>query len=95
MSFKLVKFQADYADEFDVYGMRLMTSKEYAEFLDEAKKDTYPKELYFGTNEQIVFNDFGDVERSLTVEDLSPTGEQVIRAAIGDEFGWFPYFGDY
>jgi len=95
MSYKLVKFEKDYADEFDVFGMRLMSNKELVEYLLTAEKATYPKEMYFGTNEYIDFHNFEALTDSLTVEHLSDEAAQVIQDKIGDDFGWFPEFEDY
>jgi len=95
MSYKLVKFQKDYADEFDVFGMRLMSNEEYKEYLLSAKNVSYPKEMYFGTNEFVDFFNFEDLKNSLTVEHLSDEAAQVIQDKIGDDFGWFPEFEGY
>jgi hypothetical protein len=95
MSHKLVKFQKGYADEFDVYGMRLMTGKELAEYLLAAKNATYPKEMYFGTNEYVKFQNFEDVKGTLEINYISSDAAQVIQDTIGDNFGWFPEFEDY
>ena len=95
MSYLLIKFEKNYADEFDVYGTRIMTNTEWADYLNEAMKDTYPKEIYFGSNEQIEFDNYQDVVNSLTVELLSGEQAQTIQDKLGDEYGWFPHFGDY
>lgn len=95
MSNILVKFQKDYADEFDVYGICIMSPKEWVDYLKEARNDSYPNEKYFGTNECIDFHDYQDVMNSFTVELLSDKEALFMRTILGDEFGWFPHFGDY
>lgn len=95
MSNVLVKFQKNYADEFDVYGMRLMTNKELSEYLLAAEKATYPVDRSFGGNDRLEFNSFDDFIDTLEVRPLSDGVAQVIQDNIGDEWGWFPDFGDY
>ena len=85
----LVKFQKDYADEFDVFGYRVMTNTELKEYLDKAEKANYPVEIGFGSNETLDFHDFNDLVDSLEITDISDV-YLVIKNVMGTSFGWFP-----
>jgi len=92
---KLIKFEKDYADEFDVVGYRVMTNTELKQYLLAAEKASYPKEMYFGTNEAVEFHSFDDFVNSLEIVDMSAEAAQVISDKVGDDFGWFPEFKGY
>jgi len=97
MGYKLLKFRKNYADEFDVHGIKVMSDKEYDEFVTGIKKyfDNHEvSEMYFGSNEYLDFTSLEDVERCLTVVDISDV-HSAIRNILGDSFGWFPEFDEY
>lgn len=78
----LIKYQADYADEFDVYGFFVETESDWEEHLKEAeeviKNRDEPYEAGFGTNEAIVYEDFGDYERCFTVSKITDEEYEVL-----------------
>ena len=92
MSYKLVVFQKNYADEFDVYGFTIMDAKEFNDFQLDVNTSEYPVEKYFGTNEYIEFNDVEEVFESLSITDISGEQEDFIESRFGESFGWFPEF---
>lgn len=60
----LLVYQADYADEFNVYGLRIVTSEEWKEIKEDVNNIEYPlEELYFGTNE---FMDYDSAKELLS-----------------------------
>lgn len=89
MQFYLVKFSADYADEFDVYGFCIMTEIEYKEFMNDLKKVDWPSENYFGTNEAIECESYEDYMRSVTVTDISQSEYDTIKRCFGRCWGNF------
>ena len=77
MGYVLIKTQADYADEFDVYGLEVIESDKCAlmskAILDKLKKGN-SSELYFGTNEELAFKSQDDF---LDFFDFEPITEEV------------------
>jgi hypothetical protein len=67
----LLKFQADYADEFDVYGLLTWTKEQWEEYKKELEELEYPQEHYFGTNESIEFVDADDYLSNITVTNIT------------------------
>ena len=91
MKYKLVTFKKDYADEFNVHGIVIMTLNDLSNYLAIAKQAKYPIEMGFGTNECLDFHDFSDLEASLQWRDISSeTADQLNDLFGGDSFGWFP-----
>jgi len=92
---KLVKFEADYADEFDVHGFRVMSKPDWDDFVSKAEKVNYPIEIYFGTNEAIEVDSFKELMRSFKVTELNETDAKCISQHFNNyanrcEFGWDP-----
>ena len=94
---KLIKFQADWADEFDVYGFKVVTDIEWEQIQEAIQKIEYPREYGFGTNEQILFESSDEFMRALKVVDVTDDEVEVLQKCFpkpwkdGDiEFGWIP-----
>ena len=94
----LLKFQMDYADEFDVYGFEVVTEELWEKYKQMFKCVSYPNEYYFGTNEMVTFEDEAEVLRAITVTELSIMQADALKAlfesSYGDamaEFGWTPF----
>lgn len=69
----LVKFDKNWADEFDVYGFKLMTPEQYAELIDNVDKLTFS----FGTNEG--WDEQGDFDASdFTAKELTALDESAL-----------------
>ena len=92
MQYMLVTFKKDYADEFDVHGMAIMTSNDLSNYLAEAKEfKGFPVEMYFGINECLDFYDFIDLEASLQYVEIDKATVDTLNKLWGsDTFGWFP-----
>jgi hypothetical protein len=60
MKYYLVKYEDNYADEFDIQGFRIFTEVELKAFKTLVKTAKYPQEVYFGTNESISYDSFTD-----------------------------------
>jgi hypothetical protein len=83
----LVKFQKDWADEFDVYGYKIYNSE--ADWLKE-KGDLSEHTFMFGTNEG--WEDEGDFEDDdFTVTEITPEEAATIRKLFGNSWGHFPF----
>lgn len=95
----LVKFEADWADEHNVYGFYVYGNDEEIQ-----KQFTYAKaywevypyidvEFYFGTNECITFEDYESYRRSFDLIDCTEEDYQVLQDKFGNsggvvEWGW-------
>lgn len=90
MSFLLIKFEADYADEFDVSGIMLQTSSWYEQHMKNAQElfnKRSSREVYFGTNEAVQYEGFDSYKRAFTVTELTHEEYSLFLHRIG------PYFG--
>lgn len=98
--FYLVRFTEDYADEFDVSGMKIFTEEEYVSFIDNQKyaKDLERKgeivtgefeeiELYFGTNEWLSFETVDEIIKALDVREITEQEFNTLKNLGLDSFG--------
>ena len=96
----LVRYSVDYADEFDVEGMKIFTEAEYNSFLDNQSyaKDLEEKgerevgewgmiELYFGTNEFLSFDSVDEVIKALEVQEITEQEFNTLKSLGLDSFG--------
>ena len=81
----LVKFQKDWADEFDVYGHKIYESKEAWE---EAKGDLSELSSSFGTNEGWEEGDFE--EDDFTVVEITQEEADTLNKFFNAYWGHFP-----
>lgn len=92
--FYIIKSCFNYSDEFDVYGIALMTKEEFAFWLDAAK--TYFKEIDevcemgFGTNEELSFDSYEDVLYGIDYTGLTEQKYKMFYGVLGKYFGKFP-----
>ena len=94
----LLKFEMDYADEFDVYGFRVVTDQEWDKFLKVIECLSFPLEAYFGTNEQVVFENKEEILQAFKMEKISLDDEKVLTKLFAPPykdsdvaFGWDPF----
>lgn len=101
----LVKFQRDYADEFNVYGVAIFHDQElWKEHLNYVKElfeqDDSPKEVYFGTNEFVQYDDFFEYESSFQTLEIDEETANKIKELLcslrsrgtGEEPGYYGHF---
>jgi len=69
----LVKFEADYADEFDVYGFQIMDKDKWLKYKAKLMDHEGTIEIYFGTNEAIVAESGEEFLYNYTVIGISGT----------------------
>lgn len=98
----LVKFDGNWADEFDVSGFSIMSEDEWKEIQDIIyNKSEYPLEHYFGTNEAMIFDSAEDLSKCLTVTKITEAEAVTVRRLFIDgyssNYGLLPpfYFGEY
>lgn len=95
----LVSYEEDYADEFDVSGMKIFTEEEYNSFLNnqryakeleekgELEKDFGRIELYFGTNEFLDFNSVDEIIKVLKVQEITEQEFNILKKLDLGSFG--------
>lgn len=101
----LVKFQRDYADEFDVCGFAVFYDQErWKEHLNDVKElfeqDDSPKEVYFGTNEFVQYDDYLEYESSFQTQEIDKETANKLKELIcysrsrgtGEEPGYYGHF---
>jgi len=92
----LIKFEKDWADEFDVYGIQVLSDEEWKELQEAIKKIKYPLEMYFGTNEGLIFESAAETLNELKAVEISDDEMAVFKKYFGNEwsksidFGWSP-----
>lgn len=92
--FKLIRVSTNWADEMNIEGFTVVASDVWETWISNAGAHSYPKTWYIGTNEEIEFTSFEELEECLTVTDLSATDAAVLLTVFdGSEhvsFGHFP-----
>ena len=93
MKYFLITQDGNYADEFDVSGFRLVKFKSEKDLLDSLKPtediDKWPKELYFGSNASIEYNDLEEYLGSFGISELKESEYKIIEKFLGTEYGHF------
>ena len=90
MGFHLVKFEADYADEFNVTGVRLF--EDWDEWQKEMKAIEYPYKWNFGSNEGIEFDSWVDFISHFEVYTISREEADFLSRTGLDNHGHFPEY---
>jgi len=98
----LVKYDCNYADEFDIAGFIVMTQSEWLKHItgverhfqqwdNEHAPDRWGNrqgiEVYFGTNEQIIYEGFESYRRSFEVTELSDSDYETLKKLFGKSYG--------
>jgi hypothetical protein len=99
-TFHLVKYNDNWADEMDLDGFRLMERIEYKEFVKDIKAiKSFPLEVYFGTNQFVIFESVEDIMKSLKFETVTEDEFALLTALFPQAarwgYGMFPEFEDY
>jgi len=87
----LLRFVHDWSDEFDVYGIKLISEEKWErkkEFIRNVQD--YPYEFGFGTNEEIVFEEPKDLINSIDVDEITDEEAKVLIKYRLEDFGHFP-----
>ncbi len=92
MQHKLVKFEDNYADEFDVEGFKTFTPEEFESWERKLKlvfDHENHVEIYFGTNEYCGYCSLLEYQSCLTISSIFATDVDFIRAHITtSEYGY-------
>lgn len=91
----MLKGAFDWADEFDVYGLEMVTEEQWNwtnKLLDSLD---YPFTQYFGTNQDIEFNSKEDILCDIKVIEITEDEIATFKKVFGFRgysFGWMPDF---
>ncbi len=93
---KIIVFDSNYADEFDVTGFRIVTDEEAVKYINsiaEAFKRTDENiEWYFGSNEYVEFESEDEILNCITIKDITSDEFKFLKSLfnLSDEFGHIP-----
>jgi hypothetical protein len=98
----LVKFDCNYADEFDTEGFIVMSESEWLKHITHVEKhfENWNKthepdrwgnrqgiEVYFGTNEAIIYEAFDSYRSSFSTSELSDSDYDTLKRLFGKSYG--------
>lgn len=85
----LIKYNGDWADEFDVDLLWVTTEEEFEQWKNElSTKDINESvEIYFGTNEFISFSSYEEIIENIEVSEISKDFYNTFIKLIGNSFG--------
>ena len=88
----LLKWQMDWADEFDMTGMEVLTPSEWQNFQASVQNANYPVEAGFGTNEYYEFRSADEVMSGFKVIEITDDEAETLKRLFGNRnyFGWTP-----
>lgn len=96
-SYYLIRYADNYEDEFEVSGFVVLTSKEMNDFdtalnVLETIMESTELSFYFGTNEEMVYDDFKFFLEAISVSILSKSEGAFVLKQFGKSYGTHPYF---
>jgi hypothetical protein len=96
-SYYLIRYADNYEDEFEVSGFVVLTSKEMNDFdtalnVLETIMESTELSFYFGTNEEMVYDDFKFFLEAISVSVLSKSEGAFMLKQFGKSYGTHPYF---
>lgn len=93
----LVKWDLNWADEFDMTGFFILSDENYAEMDTAIDNLNYPVEMSFGTNEEYLFESANELRAGISTEQLTDSEAVKFKRLFGDSFysddygfGWTP-----
>jgi hypothetical protein len=88
-----LRFDDNYADEFDVVGLKIVERKWWEKYRERVRDEfqKLPRDgYYFGTNEYLEWSNAEDYLSCITQLDITQAQIITLRTILGDEFGIFP-----
>jgi hypothetical protein len=83
----LVSFSADYADEFEIEAIKIMSEKKYQK-LEKNMKKKGPFYISFGTNESIFFENGESFLNCLSFKPVSKKEAKVLKKYLSEGVGF-------
>lgn len=81
----LVKFRANCADEFDVHGFDVVEKDWWEKYVSKLPDKRFTD--YFGSNEELDFNDKANYLASFKVQEISDEDAAILKKFFPYEFG--------
>lgn len=89
----LIKFDKDWADEFNVYGFQIFEQVEWDKLYKKLKKNKNKEVSFnFGTNEGWDEEPIQSFLDDIEIIEITEDEKNIIEKLMGDEFGVFPDF---
>lgn len=88
----LLKYDYNWADEADFRGFQLVDQKGLDAINKGIDEAYYPREHYFGTNEEIIFEDASEVREGIEVIEITHIDYETLKNLFGMGFGSTPDF---
>lgn len=87
----VVKFAADWADEFEMVGIRIFTVEELFSW-EAGMKEEFGEGMYFGTNEFFEWASYEDLMNSIKITEVSDEFAKELQSILGSkyELGFVP-----
>ena len=98
-SMVLLVYKDNYADEFDVHGFAFLKLDDWEYIKREAAETKFPKEIYFGSNEYMEYDDAKEFINAFKVSVITPEAIDELKRFFymnrpGETlFGICPYHG--
>ncbi len=90
MNYFLIKFEGNWADEFDVAGFSVLSEEEWETLQEEIQSIVYPYELGFGFNESLYFEDQEELQKCIIVRKLTNEEAYTIEKYFTNNYGLVP-----
>lgn len=89
---RLIKWQKDWADEFDMTGFVIMEEDGFASLINRINTAAYPYDAPFGSNESYEFESPQDVMAGMKIKTITDEDAEDLERIFGAKsFGWTPY----
>ena len=88
-----IQFNDNWANEMDITGGKIMTEKEFKEYITAVKKAFKVNdciEFWIGTNEFINYENFTGFVNTLTIIPITKKEEDVLKHFNLENYGFFP-----
>lgn len=89
MKYYLVKYEDNYANEFDVHGFKVFTEEELVDYKKEIYSKSFPIDIHFGNNEFVLYTDADDYFEFIEQTEISKVEYEFLSTAFGGSFGTF------
>lgn len=94
----LVTFDDNYADEFNIYGFKVMYERDFLKMMDRTRdiiEGNSSTEYYFGTNEYVQYSSFEEYENALTIKEITQDEADTLLKLFGEPGRVLVNFGHF
>ena len=90
MNYYLVKYESDWRDEMDIYGLALLTEED-KKFFDNLTEDDFPLTHNVGFNQSIEYTKLDRFHSCYRWNSILPSQYETLKRFISEEYGHFFY----